>query len=440
MPGLVLDIPRTSLSAEMLSDTFAAVTESRLAGAHGFWTLPHEHAWATDLAEAVGRNAALRAPRHVVVLGTGGSSLGCKAIATALGMMGPLGDRNPVRLSVCDNIDPAVFVPTLHAHPAASTIVCAISKSGQTMETTAQLAIAVAWLQRELGDAWRAHVVVITDPLAGPLRAFASQHSLLALPVPTNVGGRFSALSAVGLAPLSLAGLDVVKVLQGAARVLPSVAAKPAQEGSNLALALAAWLYEQDRVAGRGVVAMMMYSDLLGELGAWFTQLWAESLGKRGLGATPLICRGTTDQHSLLQLFAEGPDDKAYIVVDVPSSEAANPMVQLPPVMAAAWGDPAFAGKPMSALMTASRRGTIASLAAKGRPLASVSFGAVTPENLGAFMMVCEAACAYAGALYGVNAFDQPGVEDAKQRAHALLRGGAGDAAEAGGLGVRFAV
>ena len=438
MPGLVLQIPRASLSGELLGGAFAAVTKSRLAGAQGFWALPHQAAWQDELAAARGASA-LRDVVHVVVLGTGGSSLGCKAIATALRMMGALGDINAVRLSVCDNLDPAVFMPTLSACAPHQTVICAISKSGQTLETSAQLALAVAWLRNHLGEAWRAHVVVVTDPVGGPLRAFATQHGLLALALPSNVGGRFSALSAVGLAPLALAGLDVSKVLAGAARVLPSLTAKSSAH-DNPALALAAWLYEQDRIAGRGVIAMMMYSDFLGELGAWFTQLWAESLGKRGLGPTPLVCRGTTDQHSLLQLFAEGPDDKAYIVVDVPTPEADDVVVQLPPEMAAAWGDAVFAGNSMSALMAASRRGTIASLAATGRPLASVTFDALSAENLGAFMMVCEAACAYAGALYGVEAFDQPGVEDAKQRTAALLRGEASGAAEAHGLGVRFAV
>jgi len=414
-------VPATQLATSAAAEAFGRVEAERRAARHGFWELPHGAPWLATAAGLRLRYESTWSLRHLVILGTGGSSLGAKALATALGMMGPGARADGVAISICDNIDGATFMPKLQAHPAAHTLICAISKSGHTQETIAQLAVAVSWLQAHLGKAWQEHVLVITDPDAGPLRAFAQQHALAALALPSDVGGRFSALSAVGLAPLVLAGLDAGEVLRGAASVMPAITAPPNGD-RNVAFALAAWLVAQSKQ--RNMIAMMMYSDLLPELGAWFAQLWAESLGKAGHGATPVICRGATDQHSLLQLFTQGPDDKAYVMVDVGAGARAalDPTVEVPDVMQAQWGQAAFAGAKMSSLMAAAHYGTVASLAAAGRPLATVSFTQLQGAQLGAFMMICQASCAYAASMLGVNAYDQPGVEDAKARTEAALR------------------
>lgn len=436
MAGLLIDVPATD-AQHTATQAFSKVTAQRVAGEYGFWQLPEARDWQHVLVQGLAKRGASQPIRHVVVLGTGGSSLGCKALATALGAMGPLATGAAVRLSVCDNVDGPVFFAALTSHAAAETLVCAISKSGGTSETIAQLAVATQWLTRELGAAWRDNLVVITDPASGALRAFATAHALLALPLPANVGGRFSALSAVGLAPLAMVGMDIAAILSGAARATTASIADE-RVAHNPALALAAWLFEQDHAAKRNVVVMMMYSDLLQELGAWFAQLWAESLGKDGMGPTPLICRGTTDQHSLLQLFAQGPDDKAYIIVDVQASAGdAEPQLTMPAAMQPWWGKAPFADKSMKSLLEASRRGTMESLIAAGRPVATISLPSLAPDALGAFMMLWQAACAYAGAMAGINAFDQPGVEDAKQRTNAHLASGR---QAAGARGARYEV
>lgn len=433
MSLLVLEVPRvTGVEADAMGARAAhAAVVARWGGPwRGFWALPNATDWQPALDRALSPWRRDRSLRHVVVLGIGGSALGCKALGFALGAMGPLGARHrTTTLTVCDNVDPAVFGDALMAEPAGHTLVFVISKSGGTSETMAQLAVAVAWLERSLGERWRDHVIAITDPSVGALRAFASAQRLPSLALPADVGGRFSALSAVGLAPLAAVGIDVDAILRGAAMAMPALTAA---EG-NPALALSAWLHHHGHRGGRNVVVMMMYSDVLQEMGAWFSQLWAESLGKRGEGPTPLVCRGTTDQHSLLQLFAEGPDDKAYIVVHV-HPDAATPAVALdiPEPMRATWGDAPFAGASMATLLEASRRGTVDSLVGAGRPVVTLSFPALTAEALGAFMMLWQAACAYAGAMAGVDAYDQPGVEDAKQRTKGWLADMGADAPERG--------
>jgi len=272
------------------------------------------------------------APRHshhftdLLVIGIGGSALGPQLAADALG--DPENDR--MRPHFFDNTDPDGMQRELQrlAGRLDRTLTVVISKSGGTVETAAQMLIAHEWLQKALGkDEARARMVAITDPKSGTLRELASAQGWATLPIPSNVGGRFCALTAVGLLPAHLCGLRTQELLSGAAAMAERCRAPRATDNPAAMIAMLSWLHDCER--GHSVHVMMPYSDRLKSFAAWYVQLWAESLGKRvdragrtvECGPTPLPAVGATDQHAQVQLFMEGPRNKLVTFVGVTSHE-----------------------------------------------------------------------------------------------------------------------
>jgi glucose-6-phosphate isomerase len=270
----------------------------------------------------------------------------------------------------------------------------------------------------------RGHFLFTTDPERGALRELAASRGIPALPVPPNVGGRFSVLSPVGLLPAAVTGVDTRALLAGAQEMLercrsPELTANPAG-------LLATLLHAADTELGHSIHVLMPYSDRLRTLALWFQQLWAESLGKaldlRGnpaeTGPTPLAALGAVDQHSLLQLFMEGPRDKVILFVKV--RERADPV----PVPALHSGQPALeylGGRTLAELLEAERRATAEALRRAGRPSLTLEVARIDARALGGLFMLFQIATAYAGALYGVDPLDQPGVELGKRLAYGLL-------------------
>jgi glucose-6-phosphate isomerase len=407
--------------AAAAGEAHAAIMARRARGELGFWDLPDDRA----LARACLDHAAALDPAidTMVVLGIGGSSLGPRAAYSALApAWDPLRPRSPGmprRLIFPDNVDPVTFAGLLELLPLERTVWNVVTKSGGTAETCAQLAIVVDRLDRELGaERARKHVVATTDPAKGALRKLADARGWATFPVPANVGGRFSVLTAVGLLPAAVAGLDVTGLLDGA-RAMRDRCLDP-QLATNPALALATLLHHHHVERGRPIVVMMSYVDALYDTADWFRQLWAESLGKQGQGPTPIAARGATDQHSQLQLYAEGPDDKAYLFLSVGErgTEVRVPDNEL------TRGAPDFAylaNRGLGELLDAELAGTSSSLKRRGRPVGSIRLARASAESLGALFMLLEAATAFAGPLYGVDPFDQPGVEEAKRLTFAAL-------------------
>jgi glucose-6-phosphate isomerase len=283
-------------------------------------------------------------------------------------------------------------------------------------------------LERELGaDRARTHIVATTDPTKGVLRKTAEAQGWQTFAIPSSVGGRFSVLSPVGLLPAAVAGLDVAGLLDGAARMRDR-ALGSRDLRTNPALLLATLLHLHHVQHGRPMVVAMAYVDALFDSCDWFRQLWAESLGKeRGLdgrtlntGPTPIAARGATDQHSQLQLYAEGPDDKAYLFV---SARERGTEVLVPPSALAQGADEYkyLSGRGLGELLDAELRGTIGSLRKRGRPTGTLTVDRVSAGALGELLMLFEAATAFAGPLYGVDPYDQPGVEEAKRLAYGAL-------------------
>lgn len=358
----------------------------------------------------------------LVVLGIGGSALGLRCAAQAL--LPPFWNlrnsgergRRP-RLFVCDNIDPETFSGLLDVIDLKRTCIAVISKSGKTTETAAQFFIVLERLKNELGNRWREHVVVITDPVAGELRALVAQEKLFSFPLEPKLGGRFSFLSAVGLFPAACLGVDIKGLVAGAQAMVRRSGAACLDE--NIPYRIGATHYWFDTKKRKPISVMMPYSDALVLAADWYAQLWAESLGKGGMGQTPVRAVGATDQHSQVQLYMEGPADKVFTFVGVESFRVSPKSTR---IEEAAGSFGYLVGHDLGAILKAEQAATTAALAEMGRPNLTITFPMIDAHHLGEFFMAYEIATAFAGALYGINPFDQPGVELGKKLTREMLR------------------
>ncbi|MEX2616935.1 MAG: glucose-6-phosphate isomerase [Alphaproteobacteria bacterium] len=349
----------------------------------------------------------------VVILGTGGSSLGGRSLyALADRGFGP--PAGSPRLHFMDNVDPDSFAAMFAALDPARTGILSISKSGGTAETLSQTMLCMAWLRRA-GRRFADHVTIISEDADNALRRLAAKHGLPALTHDPGVGGRYAVLSLVGMLPALIIGQDAAAIREGAAAVLDATlaAARPCDSAPAVGAAVSVALAVERNVAA---TVLMPYCDRLVCFASWFRQLWAESLGKEGRGTVPIDAAGTVDQHSQLQLYLGGPNDKMFTIIRGPGGGDA--------LDGALADDPSLdylAGRSLGDLLNACEQGTADSLAAKGRPVRLMEVEAVDERTLGALMMHFMLETIIAAHLLGVNPFDQPEVEDGKQRARAYL-------------------
>ena len=372
----------------------------------------------------------------VVILGIGGSALGPIALRTALrpahwNLLDDRGRGGAPRLHVLDNVDPRTIGGLLSILDPSRTLFVVTSKSGGTAETMAQYLIVRDRLRGTAGIDPARHIVFITDPRQGALRPIAEREGIPALDIPPNVGGRFSVLTPVGLLPAALIGIDVAGLLKGAAAMVDRCASDDLHRNPAGAYAMLQWL--ADTRGGAHIHVMMPYADALRDFAAWFVQLWAESLGKRRpdgvhVGPTPVAALGATDQHSQVQLFMEGPVDKTVTLVAVaePEEDLAIPRAY-PEVRELAY----LGGHTLGELLDVERRATAGALAQRGRPNMTILLDRVDAHAVGELILFLELATVYAGALYGVDPLDQPGVELGKQFAYAMLGRPGSEAARA---------
>lgn len=345
----------------------------------------------------------------VVVLGTGGSSLGGRSLYTlADAGWGP--PKGAPRLHFMDNVDPHSFDALRAALDPARTGLLSISKSGGTAETMAQTLLCLDWLGAEKDRA-----TIVTEAADNPLRRLAERYGFTVLDHDPGVGGRYSVLSLVGMLPALIAGLDAVAIREGAAGVLHASlrAGAPADSAPAVGAALNVALAE---AKGVNATVVMPYSDRLGPFALWFRQLWAESLGKDGKGTTPINAVGTVDQHSQLQLYLAGPNDKMFTIVMTESGgDGLNTAIAADPAL------DYLSGRSLGDLLDACQRGTADTLAVSGRPVRVMMVDRVDEKALGALMMHYMLETIVAAHLWGVDPFDQPAVEDGKQRARRYL-------------------
>jgi glucose-6-phosphate isomerase len=415
-------ITRTALDAA-LTRAEAALQWVRDAHQGGSLPLLRFPARTDDLEPIVQAAARLRAgATDVVVMGVGGSSLGGQTIAQLadVGVRGIEAFRAGPRLHFMDNLDPMTFGTLLERLPLSTTRFIAISKSGGTGETLMQTAAALsavtaAGLAARIGELFVGISEAVKTGKANGLRDLLGT-SVTILEHDPGVGGRYSALTNVGLLPAAVIGLDIKAIRAGAAMALAPVLARcPAAEVPS---ALGAALNIAAAEAGKTITVLMPYSDRLERLSRWFVQLWAESLGKDGKGTTPIGATGPVDQHSQLQLFIAGPRDKLFTVVTV---AAAGKGPRIDAQLAKRAGEPDFGGRTIGDLVAAQGRATADTLAKNGCPVRTIHVERLDETSLGALLMHFFLETILAAQLIGVDAFDQPAVEEGKVLAKQYL-------------------
>ncbi|MDE3059431.1 MAG: glucose-6-phosphate isomerase [Pseudomonadota bacterium] len=344
--------------------------------------------------------------KTVVIAGFGGSGLSGR---TLLG----LSPFPQPAFHFLENIDPETFDPLLERLDLPSTCFIVVSKSGSTAETLAQFYILHEQVAEKLGhQAAAERFTVITLPGDNPLRQSAEKHGMTLLDHAPDIGGRFSVLTPVGLLPAAIAGLDIRALRAGAQEVVDTLRGAPADCPPAIGAALQYAFIE----AGTPMTVMLPYSERLACFAAWFRQCWAESLGKEGRGSTPLRAMGATDQHSQLQLYLDGPRDKLFTLITL-SRAGSGQRIPVPEREDLAY----LRGKTMGDVLAAEQRATLETLVHNRCPVRLFALDKLEEKQLGALLMHVMLEIILTAGLLGVNAFDQPAVEDGKRRAREYL-------------------
>ena len=419
-----------------IADAHAILCKERENKEFGFWDLYKDQA-AFQSVEKAAADFLNRGYENLVILGIGGSALGTTALATAIlppfyNLMTRRRRKNHPRIFVMDNIDPVTFRTMMRLCSPEKTLYNVISKSGGTAETMSQLMIVVEMIEKKVGaEAMAEHVVVTSNPRGdgvppSHLHPVADQYKLTEFTVPLNVGGRFSVFSPVGMFPAAMLGMDIDSMREGCAAMDQRCATSDLME--NPAYLRAAVQYLMDTAKGKNISVMMPYADGLRDVADWYRQLWAESLGKRWsldgeeafTGQTPVKALGATDQHSQIQLYREGPNDKIINILEVRKFDT---NLRIPDTLGSIKALDYLRGATMNKLMAAELRGTMDALKLSSRPVSRVVLPRINTHTVAQLLYMLEAETAMAGRLYNVNTFDQPGVEEGKQIARRLMGG-----------------
>jgi glucose-6-phosphate isomerase len=413
-------LPESAVKAALarLADPLAKLRQAHDDGSLALLRLPEKK---DDIDALANVAQELAHASDVVFLGTGGSSLGGQTLSQLSGYGTAAAHlRRGARAHFLDNLDPQTLETVLEL-PLKTTRFVATSKSGGTAETLMQVMAVIAVLI-EKGLKPKDHLVGISEPARkggkNGLRALLEDAGAPVLDHDPGIGGRFSALSNVGLLPALVLDLDPHAIRAGAGEALaPILAGRPAEE---IAPAIGAALSIAAAVGGKPITAMMAYADRLERFTRWWAQLWAESLGKGGKGTTPVAALGPVDQHSQLQLWLDGPRDKLFTVI---SLHTAKKGPRMEAALAEKAGEPQFAGRSVGDLIAAEARATTETLAKHGRPVRTIKLERLDERALGALMMHFMLETILAARLLGVDPFDQPAVEEGKRLARKYLGG-----------------
>jgi len=366
---------------------------------------------------------------NIVVLGIGGSALGNIALQAALNEptynLLDRAHRPGPKLFVVDNVDPSNLSSILRVCDPKATLFNVVSKSGETAETASQFMIIRKKLEQAVGKRWANHIIAITDPEKGTMRTICDQAGITTLPVPEGVGGRFSVLSPVGLFSAAMCGIDIEAMLNGAKAMDERCSNEKLTE--NPAAMLALLLVELGARKGKPNHVLMPYANSLKLLGDWYAQLWAESLGKKFdkagntvfTGFTPISALGTTDQHSQVQLYREGPNDKVIGFVEV--EDFGDDQNMTIPTGMGVEAIEYLEGKRMVDLLNAEKRATEYALIDSQRPNYTIKMPKIDAHHVGEFIMLWQIATSYAGLMLNIDAYDQPAVETGKKATFGLM-------------------
>lgn len=397
----------TTTSDAAMSAAIKTYTETLTSPEIGFFNLPQNkeliHA-SKEIYET------FKHKKYFIHVGIGGSALGPDMLLKALGT------KSGVEFIFLNNIDPDDLCRQLDKVNIKEALIYVVSKSGTTAETVAAMSILMAELDKAgiKADKYKDYFVFCTDPVKGDLRKLASKWNVKTLSVPSNVGGRFSVMTPVGILPCFFAGIDPQALLDGAEDIQKYLLDP---KNGEAFYKLGFWIKEL-RDKGVHQTVMMPYSSLLKEYSAWFVQLWAESLGKEGKGLTPIPAYGATDQHSQMQLFMEGPADKVLFLIEVEKFATDYSLKN------SLSGDSFKLLSPfnLSQLMKAEFEGTLEALKENKRHVVHMKIPTLNEESLGQLILFSECLTVFVGKLLQVDPFNQPGVEAGKKYAYQWLK------------------
>lgn len=367
----------------------------------------------------------------VVILGIGGSCLGPAALCEALlpsywNELSREQRNGSPKMYFVDNVDSDKIDGLLQCLDFSKTLVNVVTKSGNTTETLSAFLLFQQYLEKAVGKAESAkHIVVTTDPEKGTLKQLANEEGWTCFDVLPDVGGRFSIFSPVGLLPAALVGLSPSELLQSLTDIIPAM--QSSELSTNIA-ASAAMAHYYAMQQGLNISVLMPYSAKLTLTADWYVQLWAESLGKAqnlkgetvNVGQTPVRAVGVTDQHSQLQLFSEGPYDKLVTFIHVENN---HKNIQVPSSYPNNTGLSLFQGRSFNEILRAEAKATHESLHQEKRPTVSYTLKSITPKSFAQLLFCLEMQTAIAGALMGIDPFNQPGVELSKVLTKKYLQG-----------------
>lgn len=347
----------------------------------------------------------------LVVLGMGGSGRGGNTLVSLVKNTFT-GIAGKTKIHFVENIDPHTFDQLLSSITLKNTIFLAISKSGSTAETLAQVLVLIKEVETKVGkDSIADHFVFITEPHDNAMRRLGTEYNIPMLEHDPNIGGRFAALTAVGLLPAKVAGLDIHAIRYSASEVVKHTLADADSEPAK-----GAALHNTMLKKGRTVSVLMPYCDRLDALGAWHQQLWEESLGKDRLGTVLLRALGATDQHSQLQLYLDGPHDK-FITLILLEQKKAGKLIPAAKDKSLAY----LNNHTIGGLMEAEQRATAETLTLNKCPLRVFNLKTLDEKSVGALMMHFMLETMITAHLWNINAFDQPAVEQGKKLAREYL-------------------
>lgn len=351
---------------------------------------------------------------NFLILGVGGSARGPRAILDALSPFHNF--RKRPKVFIYDNVDPTTLKHILSVIDLKTTSVNVISKSGSTVETAASFMILWDEMKKIHGYDASKRFFATTDPERGGLRKIANEEDLRSLTIPQGVVGRYSVLSPVGLLLSEVIEINSEELLKGARDIYKRCS--DADLWKNPAYLFGTLLYLMDKEKHRNINVMVAYADSLKALCEWFCQLWAESLGKNGKGPTPYPSIGAVDQHSQLQLWVEGPEDKVLIFISI-NDYGTN--IKIPDVFKGVDDFNYLSGHTLSELIKAEEEATELALTKAGRPSMTITVEKIDAYHMGQLFHLFEIATAFTGFLYGVNPFNQPGVEESKNLVYGIM-------------------
>lgn len=366
---------------------------------------------------------------NFVILGIGGSALGPIALQQALNSPRynelPAEKRKGPKIYIEDNIDPERMADLCETVDFDKTVFNVITKSGSTSETMAQLLFVTKILLDRFGeDGLKKHLIATTDKEKGNLIIIAKRFGLKTFIVPDGVGGRFSELCPVGLLAAAVGGADIKMLLAGA-EYMDELCSDPDLKKNPALMSAALEIIAMEK-HGANISVLMPYADSLKYIADWYAQLWAESLGKKKIiegkevhfGQTPVKALGVTDQHSQIQLYTDGPFDKTITFIGV---ENFRQTVEIPHAFDEIPNIAFLSGHTFNELIEYERRATEHAVTVSGHMNKTIMLPQVNEFTLGQLIMLFEMQTAFAGEMLGINAFDQPGVEEGKNAAYALL-------------------